>query len=181
MKHGHCARTGYGKYLRNRDLAEVRNLEDVVPFSDHVGQVRLDSLHKRANGSSVIIGCYFPCTLFASNLAMQLLKIVAFFQEFMPELNLHFVTSDAKIIELCPVSSNQAFRMCVVVSGRKSAYDAIRGQNALDVQTLDGRRGMGHVDELGLPPARNVRVGSFEGHKLVAGKTLVARRGAATD
>jgi hypothetical protein len=99
----------------------------------------------------------------------------------MPEFNLHFVTLDAKIMELGPVSSNQAFRMRVVVSGRESAYNAIRGQNAVDIQTLNGRRGMGHVNELGLSPSRNVRVGSFERHELVAGKTFVARRGMSTD
>src|SRR5580658_1434076 len=71
--------------------------------------------------------------------------------------------------------------MRIVVSGGKPAYDAICGQNALDIQTLDGRRDMRHVNELGLPPARNVSMRSFEGHKLVARKTLVARRGVATD
>jgi hypothetical protein len=174
MKHGDGPRTIYGKDLRNGDLAKIWDIEDMAPIFGYVGKVRLDSFHERTNCGSAIEENFFAFLMFAFNFAMELLKIVAVFQEVMPKYYSNLVPPDSKVIKPCAVRKDARFRVLGLVGGAKAAHNTIRGKNSLDVEMLNRCCGMGLINLAYFPP-RDVGMCLFERRKLLAGEILVVR------
>lgn len=180
MKHCQRPRTIYRKYLGNRYLAKVRNIEDVPPIFGYVGQVRLDSLHERTNSGSAIPENFFPYSVFALNFVMQLLKIIAIFQEFVPKYYFKLVTPDSEVIKPSAVRKDKRFKTLGVVRGAKTAHDTVRSEDPFDVEMLYSRCGMSLVNFAYLP-SRNVCVCLSERRKFVEREIPVVGQSVATD
>src|SRR5580704_4109106 len=156
MKHGECARRRLCKYLRDRNLPEIRYLEDVASVFGDIRQVRNDFFDEREQRNSSAHHCDFPGLFFGGDPVTKFLKGLALLQEPVPKNDFDFMTVDLQVLKLAAGRKDQPLGMLQTVTGTKMAHDAVSSKNSLHVQVLHGRSGMGLVDFLGHLPPRNM-------------------------
>jgi hypothetical protein len=114
----HCKSPGswLGEDFCQRDSPKIFDFENVTTRV-YARQVRLDSVHQRANHNSFIPRDYSPGFVPLFNMIPQVFKPLAFDQQLVPKNDFDVVPRDPQIVKLASVRDDMSFRLPGIVRG----------------------------------------------------------------